>query len=292
MTVELRLHHRLPFDAAGLLAYLAARAIPGVEALDRTTATYRRVLDLPHGPGVVALRPERDHVACRLRLADPRDLDAAVGRCRRLLGLDADPAAVLAALGEDPLIGALVRAVPGRRVPGAVDGAELAVRAVIGQQVSVAGARTVGGRLAATLGAPLAEPVDGLTHAFPTAAALAAGDPEELPMPRARARALTGLARALAEGDVVLDPGTDRAAARAALLALPGIGPWTVEYVAMRALGDPDAFPGTDLVLRKALVRLGHGDDARAIAATAERWRPWRAYAAQHLWSSMHAAPP
>jgi AraC family transcriptional regulator of adaptative response / DNA-3-methyladenine glycosylase II len=295
MTVELCLHHRLPFDAAGLLAYLEARAIPGVEALDRATATYRRVLDLPHGPGVAALRPERDQIACRLRLSDPRDADAAVVRCRRLLGLDADPAAVVAALGDDPLIGALVRAAPGRRVPGAVDGAELAVRAVIGQQVSVAGARTVGGRLAASLGVPLQEPFDGLVRAFPTAAALAGADPEQLPMPRARARALTGLARALAGGDVVLDPTADpadRAAARAALLALPGIGPWTVEYVAMRALGDPDAFPGTDLVLRKALVRLGHADDARAIGATAERWRPWRAYAAQHLWSSAHAAPP
>lgn len=284
--LELRLRFRAPIDAAALLAFFAARAVPGVEEV--VGMTYRRTLTLPHGFGVAALTPADDHVRCVLRLADPRDLAAAVQRCRRLFDLDADPGAVVEALGADPLIGPLVRGAPGLRVPGSVDGEETAVRAVLGQQVSLAGARTIAGRLTAVLGAPLpdgADPDGRLTHCFPTAAALTAGDPAALPLPAARRRALCGLAEALTGGDLALDPGADRARARAALLALPGIGPWTAEYVALRALGDPDAFPGTDLGIRRAFARLGHPDEARAIAATAARWRPWRAYAAQHLWT-------
>jgi AraC family transcriptional regulator of adaptative response / DNA-3-methyladenine glycosylase II len=281
--------------------------VPGVEAVEGST--YRRVLALPHGPGVVALTPRAEHVDCTLRLSDLRDLAAAVQRCRRLLDLDADPIAVDTALGRDELLGPLVAATPGLRVPGAVDGAELAVRAVLGQQISVGGARTLAARLAAAHGEPLpegmregapdaepgssdAEPgADGanppLTRAFPTAAALAALDPEQLPMPRARGRALVGMCAALAAGDVILDPGADREQARAQLLALPGIGPWTAEYVAMRALGDPDAFPATDLGIRHAFAGLGQPHDARAVAAIAERWRPWRSYAALHLWATL-----
>src|SRR5262249_42630861 len=163
-----------------------------------------------------------------------------------VLDLDADPLAIDEALGADPLLAPLVRAAPGRRVPGAVDGAELAVRAVLGQQISVAGARTLAGRLTAAFGAPLPEHAGALAHAFPTAAALAAADPASLPLTRSRAFALVTLCRALADGDVALDPGADRDEARERLLTLPGIGPWTAEYVAMRALGDPDAFPATD----------------------------------------------
>ncbi|HEY4279352.1 MAG TPA: AlkA N-terminal domain-containing protein [Conexibacter sp.] len=315
--LTLRLRRREPFDAAGLLAFLGVRAVPGVEALDGDT--YRRVLSLPHGLGVVALTPRADHVECTLRLADMRDLSAAVQRCRRLLDLDADPAAIDAALSADPLLAPLVAATPGLRVPGAVDGAELAVRAVLGQQVSVAGARTIAGRLAAEHGEALADAMPGyaesaarrtgaeparsagrgkraavaelfspaLAHAFPTAAAIAAIDPEQLPMPRARGRALVGLCAAIAAGEVELDPGADRDEARAQLLALPGIGPWTAEYVAMRVLGDPDAFPATDLGIRHALARLDMPHDARSAAALAERWRPWRAYAALHLWATL-----
>lgn len=340
--LTLRLRHRPPFDGAGLLAFLGMRAVPGVEVLEGAggaasggatsggagagdTLTYRRVLTLPHGPGLVALTPHAEHVECTLRLRDMRDLAAAVQRCRRLLDLDADPLAVVAALGDDPLIGALVRANPGLRVPGAVDGAELAVRAVLGQQVSVGGARTLAGRLAAEHGEPLAESLPTcvvdtdrraadadaggpdaaatdaatpdaaadaaapppLTHAFPTAAAIAAIDPEQLPMPRARGRALVGLCAALAAGEIALDPGADREETRAQLVALPGIGPWTAEYVAMRALGDPDAFPASDLGIRHAFARLDQPHDARAVAAIAERWRPWRAYAALHLWATL-----
>jgi AraC family transcriptional regulator, regulatory protein of adaptative response / DNA-3-methyladenine glycosylase II len=286
--LALRLRYRAPFDAAGLLGFLGARAVPGVEAWDG--ATYRRVLSLPHGPGIAELAPaaDGDHVRCELRLADLRDLGAAVQRCRRLLDLDADPVAVAEALGADALLGAQVRAEPGRRVPGAVDGAELAVRAVLGQQVSVAGARTLAGRLTAALGAPLDAADGALTHAFPTAAAIAAADPEALGLTRARARALIGLCAALAVGDLDLDPGADREEARAKLLALPGIGPWTAEYVAMRALGDPDAFPATDLGIRRALERAGHAGDPKAVVTLAERWRPWRAYAVQHLWASLN----
>ncbi len=300
--LTLRLRCRPPFDGAGLLGFLALRAVPGVELVDATDAaapadaaprTYRRVLSLPHGLGLAALTPRAEHVDCTLRLRDMRDLSAAVERCRRLLDLDADPLAVDGALGADPLLGPLVRATPGLRVPGAVDGAELAVRAVLGQQVSVGGARTLAARLAAEHGSPLDEqlpscgPSSALTHAFPTAAAIAALDPERLPMPRARGRALIGLCAALADGGIQLDPGADRDETRQQLLALPGIGPWTAEYVAMRALGDPDAFPATDLGIRHAFARLDQPHDARAVAAIAERWRPWRAYAALHLWATL-----
>ena len=282
--LSLRLRHRAPLDAGALLAFLGARAVPGVEAWEPAGGgTYRRVLALPHGPGVASLTPGgADHVGCELRLSDLRDLAAAVQRCRRLLDLDADPVAVDDALAADPLLAPLVRRAPGRRVPGAVDGGELAVRAVLGQQVSVAGARTLAGRLTAALGEPLPDGLaaDGaLTHAFPTAAALAAADPADLPLTRARAHAVRTLATALSDGSLALDPGADRDDTRERLLTLPGIGPWTAEYVAMRALCDPDAFPATDLGVRKALGRLGSADP--------ERWRPWRAYAVQHLWASL-----
>jgi AraC family transcriptional regulator, regulatory protein of adaptative response / DNA-3-methyladenine glycosylase II len=291
--LTLRLRHRAPLDVAALLAFLGARAVPGVESWNPAgNGTYRRALALPHGPGVAALAPGDprggDHVRCELRLSDLRDLVAAVQRCRRLLDLDADPVAVDDALAADSLLAPLVRKAPGRRVPGAVDGAELAVRAVLGQQVSVAGARTLAGRLTAALGEALPEALadDVLTHAFPSADALAAADPAELPLTRARAHALGVLCGAVAEGSLALDPGADRDATRERLLTLPGIGPWTAEYVAMRALGDPDAFPATDLGVRKALERLGPRADP-------ERWRPWRAYALQHLWASLaEAAPP
>jgi AraC family transcriptional regulator, regulatory protein of adaptative response / DNA-3-methyladenine glycosylase II len=249
--------------------------------------------------GAVKLRAERATAAgdaarpplavdCELWLDDERDRDAAIAASRALLDLDADPAAILAALGDDPLIGPLVRADPGRRVPGHPDPHELAVRAVLGQQVSVAAARTLAGRLAAAHGEPIDDPDGGgLTHAFPTAAALAAIDPTTLAMPRSRARALLALTAALAGGELVLEPRTDPAAADAALQALPGIGPWTASYVRMRALGDRDAFLPTDLGVRHALAALGAPADPGAAAATAERWRPWRSYALMHLWGRL-----
>jgi AraC family transcriptional regulator of adaptative response / DNA-3-methyladenine glycosylase II len=272
---------RPPFDGAALLRHFGARAVPGVEALE--DGEYRRSLRLPDGsPAVVGVAPDGDGVRVRVWGGAP---EAAAGPVRALLDLDADPATIVARLGDDPLIGALVRAVPGRRVPGTVDGPELAVRAVIGQQVSVAGAATIAGRLAARHGELLPEPVGAVTHRFPSAVELAAIDPAELPMPRSRGRALVGMCAAIAAGDVDLSPGADPEAAEAELLALPGIGPWTASYVRLRALGDRDAFPAADLGLRRALERLGVDGSPRAAAERAEAWRPLRAYAAQHLWA-------
>lgn len=281
--ITLRLPCRAPFDGAALLGFLGTRAVRGVEAYDGTR--YRRSLSLPHGGGVVALTPASGHVRADLWLDDLRDLGPAVQRCRALLDLDADPVAVTGALGADPVVGPLVRAAPGRRVPGHVDGAELAFRAVVGQQVSVAGAATVAATLAARFGEPLDRPHGTITHRFPAPEALAGLQPGDAPMPAARARTLAALARALAAGDVRLDAGADPRETRAALLALPGIGPWTADYVAMRALRDPDAFLATDLGVRKAIEALGHDGRPAAVLALAERWRPYRAYANTHLWA-------
>ena len=280
-SLVLRLAYRAPFAARELLGFLGARAVPGVEEL--RDGTYRRTLRLAHGPAIVELAPRDGHVACRLRLADLRDVASAVQRCRRLLDLDGDPAAVDAHLASDPALRPLVRAVPGRRVPGAADGAELAFRAVLGQQVSVAGARTLAGRLAAEHGADAGMPDLTLARVFPRPEALAEVDPARLPMPAARARALVGLAEALARGGVLLDGSADRGETVRALEALPGIGPWTASYVAMRALGDSDAWLPGDLGVRRGLERVG--------GAEPDRWRPWRAYAVQHLWAAPAAAP-
>jgi AraC family transcriptional regulator of adaptative response / DNA-3-methyladenine glycosylase II len=209
----------------------------------------------------------------------------AVARCRRLLDLDADSAAVDAALRDDPLLAPLVRARPGIRVPGAVDGSEIAVRAVLGQQVSVAGARTLAARLVAAYGKPLTLAADGLSHHFPAADALADADPSTLSMPRRRGQTLVELCRALAAGEIVLDCGADRSEVDAALQAVPGIGPWTAGYVRMRALGDPDVFLPTDLGVRQGLDRLATPSNPPAAESRAAAWRPWRSYALMHLWN-------
>jgi AraC family transcriptional regulator of adaptative response / DNA-3-methyladenine glycosylase II len=304
-TIALRLPYRAPFAAGELFRFLGARAVPGVEAGDGES--FRRVLTLPFGSAVVDLRPavrpggrgaqagDAGHVRCVLRLDDLRDLGAAVERCRRLLDLDADPAAVDEQLGSDEVLAASVAARPGLRSPGHVDPAELAIRAIVGQQVSVAGARTVTGRLVQRFGEPLAEPVDGLTHRFPTPEALADADAELLSMPGARARCLASLARALAGGDLSLDAGADRAEVAVRLAKLPGIGPWTIAYVQLRGLGDPDVFMPTDLGVRRALerlARLGASGDPRDAEAMATRWKPWRSYALHHLWATLGPQAP
>ena len=291
--IQLRLPYREPMDAGSLLAFLGDRAVPGVESYEE--GVYRRTLSLPRGAGTVALSPGDGRIRCTLGLEDLRDLGAAVQRCRRLLDLDADPVAVAEALGSDAALAPLVRRRPGLRVPGSADGPELAARAVLGQQVSVAGARRLAGRLVELCGeelpGTLVEPGGPLVRLFPESATLANVEPGEIGLPAARHGALVGLARALVEGEITLDSGADREAARGRLLALPGIGPWTASYVAMRALGDPDALPATDLGVRKALARLGRPDDPRGIEAMAERWRPWRSYAVQYLWNSLQEAP-
>ena len=290
--IELRLAVRRPFAAAALLAFLAVRAVPGVEQVDGST--YRRTLRLPHGHGFAALSLDEaagngtGFVRCVLRVSDLRDLASAVERCRRLLDLDADPVAVDEQLGADPWLARLVDHRPGLRVPGHVDGNEIAVRAVLGQQVSVAAARTLAGRLVLAYGEPV-DAGDGASRLFPSVEVLAEVSPEGIAMPRARGRALNVLCAALAAGDVVLDRSADRADVRDALLALPGIGAWTADYIALRALGDPDVFLTSDIGTRHALSALGA--DPRESGRLAERWRPWRSYAQLHLWSSLTTAP-
>lgn len=283
--IVLRLPFRAPFAGQELIAFLAARAVRGAEeAID---GGFRRSVALPHGDGVVELRPLERHVEARFWLQDLRDLGAAMQRSRALLDLDADPEAVVESLSGDALLGPLVRMTPGRRVPGHVDAHELALRAVLGQQVSLAGARTLAGRLVAAHGRALRRPIGGVTHVFPSARAIASADPDTLPLPAARRAALTRLAGALADGELELDVGADRTRTRSRLLALSGIGQWTADYIALRALRDPDAFLAGDLGVRRALELLGHDGRPAAAARLAERWRPYRAYAVQHLWARL-----
>jgi AraC family transcriptional regulator of adaptative response / DNA-3-methyladenine glycosylase II len=220
-------------------------------------------------------------------MQDLRDLASAVQRARRLLDLDADPATVSDLLGQDELLAPLVIKVPGRRSPGHVDGAELAVRAVLGQQVSVLAARTHTARLVMQAGSPLSEADGTLTHLFPSPTEVAALDPARLGMPERRKVTLRTLAAKLAEGEITIDPGTDRGVLERQLIALPGLGPWTASYIAMRGLGDPDVFLAGDLGVRHALDALGAPADARSASARAEAWRPWRSYALHHLWASL-----
>jgi AraC family transcriptional regulator of adaptative response / DNA-3-methyladenine glycosylase II len=283
--IVLRLARRAPFAWPALLRFLAARAVPGIEEV--VDGVYRRSLRLPHGAAVVELADDGEAVRCALALADPRDLGAAVARCRRLLDLDADPVAVDEVLRQDPILRDLVAATPGRRSPGAVDGAELAVRAVLGQGITVAAARTLATRLVAARGTPLAVPVGGVTHLFPAAADLAAVDPSGHPGPAPRRAALHGLAVALATGELDLDAGADRIDAGHRLRAIRGVGPWTAAYVAMRALSDPDVLLPGDVALRRAVMGRGGPGDARGLAAAAGPWRPWRSYAVHHLWASL-----
>jgi AraC family transcriptional regulator of adaptative response / DNA-3-methyladenine glycosylase II len=274
-TLTLRLAYRPPLHAGALLEFLALRAIPGVEEADGTS--YSRALRLPHGAATVTLTPMRGYVSAALHLTDLRDLAPAVARCRRLLDLDADPVAVDETLSADPALKPLVDKEPGVRVPRTVDGFEIAVRAVVGQQVSVAGARKVLRRLV--------PPGDGLTP-FPDAATVAELPDEAFAMPAARRDSIRALSRVVASGELVLDEGAERAGTERALLAVPGIGPWTAGYVAMRALGDPDTFLPTDLAVRRAAGRLGLPAEPTALTEYAERWRPWRAYALLRLWRS------
>lgn len=332
--LRLRLAYRPPLDHAALWRFLAARALPGVELsigaadLDaaagadtdisastgeaRGTTTpaigVHRTLRLPGGHGRVTLRtlPGSHAIDCELRLEAMSDLAAAVTRCRALLDLDADPSAIDTALAAAPELRASVLAGPGRRLPGAVDGLELAVRAVLGQQISVAAARTLAGRIAAEFGEPcgIGAGVSGVpehladadrsagdaparrepSRVFPAAEQLAEADLTQIGLPRARARTISALAEAVATGDLDLAPGADRDATAARLQQIDGIGPWTTEYVLARALRDPDRFPDGDLILRRALGTAGAPATAAQARAAAEPWRPWRSYALLHLW--------
>ncbi|WP_407344816.1 DNA-3-methyladenine glycosylase 2 family protein [Pengzhenrongella phosphoraccumulans] len=323
--LTLRLRHLLPYDAASWFAHTAGRAIPGLELVDGAPGTggavglpaITKLLAAPGGAARVTVSfGGPGEILARLQLADLADLAGVVVRLRRWLDLDADPQLVDGALVSDPGLASLVTARPGLRIPGTTDPFELAVRAVLGQQVSVAGARTLAGRLVAAHGTPergtseQSGPVQsgpgqsssrgsgpGLLL-FPSAATLAAAGPDrlrEIGLTGSRAATLAGLAAAVA-GGLSLAPDADRGQVRVALLALPGIGPWTADYIALRALGDPDVFPAGDLVLRKALAGLpggvGQAVDVATATARAAGWRPWRGYAAQHLWSAWAGRAP
>ncbi|MEV7232289.1 AlkA N-terminal domain-containing protein [Polymorphospora sp. NPDC051019] len=281
--IALRLAYRSPLHAGALLDFLRLRALPGVEEMEGDT--YRRGLRLPHGLATVELTPRPGHVAATLRLADVRDLAPAVARCRRLLDLDADPEAVDGTLAADPALAGAVAAEPGVRVPRSVDGFEMAVRAIVGQQVSVSGARTVLTRLVRAATPDGAG--EGLVP-FPSPERLLDLPDEVYAMPAARRETIRTLAAAVAGGTVDLDPGADRAETVRRLTELPGIGPWTAGYVAMRAIGDPDTFLPTDLAVRRGAVALGLPGEAKALDAYAARFRPWRSYAVIRLW---RAAP-
>jgi AraC family transcriptional regulator of adaptative response / DNA-3-methyladenine glycosylase II len=272
--IVLRLPYRPPLAWDELLAYLSTRAVPGVESVD--DRSYRRTLDIGGAPIVVELEHAAPAVMLTVAAPSAESLGTIVERARRAFDLDADPAQVALVLGADPILGPLVERRPGLRVPGAWDGFELAVRAVLGQQVSVRGATTLAGRLVARFGTPLAASVDGLTHVFPRPEALVDADVAAIGIPGARAETIRHLARAASTGAVRLDATAPFEETRAALVALPGIGPWTAEYVALRVLRDPDAYPAGDLGLR----------NAGATLARAEAWRPWRGYAAVHLWTA------
>ncbi|MBB5824408.1 AlkA N-terminal domain-containing protein [Micromonospora carbonacea] len=275
-TITLRLAYRPPLHAAALLDFLALRALPGVEEV--RDGTYHRGLRLPHGAAEVALTPADGHVSATLRLADLRDLAPAVARCRRLFDLDADPVAVDGTLAADPALAPAVAAEPGVRLPRAVDGLEILVRAVATQQVSVASARTTLTRLLPPATA------DGGLRGFPDAEELLAAADGAFRMPAARRETIRAAARAVADGTLDLDPGGDREEAVRRLLAIPGIGAWTAGYVAMRALGDPDVGLTTDLAVRRGAAALGLPDDPSTLDAYAGRWRPWRSYAVIRLW--------
>ncbi|WP_158863331.1 AlkA N-terminal domain-containing protein [Leifsonia sp. AG29] len=289
VTLSLRLPARAPFAGASVLAFLGARAVAGVES--GGPDGYARVLRLPHGPASVRLSLSGSSaspaVECTTTLADVADLAPLVARVRRLLDLDADAAAIDEALAADPALATGVAATPGLRVPGAVDPHEILFRALIGQQVSVSAARTALGRLTEALGERVE--LDGFTRLFPTAAAIAERGREILRGPVRRTEAVVGAARALADGSLVLDVGESRGELERRLLALPGIGPWTAGYVAMRVLGAPDVLLTGDLALRQGARRLGLPAEPRELAAYGAHWAPWRSYAGMHLWAAAAA---
>ena len=278
-TLELR--YRPPFDWAALLGFLSGRAIGGVEYVEG--GVYRRTIVTGHGPGWIEVRSaSATALTLSVHLPDSSELLTIASRVRRLLDLDADPQVIAGHLRPDALLAPLLKARPGLRVPGAWDGFELGVRAILGQQVSVAGASTLAARLVQRLGQPVAFDAAGLTHTFPSPTDVAEAD-FAIGLPAARAEAIRQFAREVARGAVAFDAAVDSRAFQQKLRSLAGIGPWTAQYIAMRALSDPDAFPSGDLVLLRAA---GENKPA-ALERRAEPWQPWRAYAAMHIWQGV-----
>ena len=281
-TRSFRLPFSAPFAADTLLSFLGARAVPGIE--ETRDGTYARSVRQPGGSAVVAMTPRSDHVAVRVSSEGPLDLHDLRDRAARAFDLDADAGVIDTALAEDPTMTPLVARIPGIRVPGTFDGFELVVRAIFGQQVSVAGARTSLGRLVSAAGTPLDRPSGGITHLFPTAERLAGLPPEAFGMPRARAETIRRVGELVAGGELDLSGDAPPEETLRSLGEVPGIGPWTLAYVAMRALRDLDAFMAGDLGVRKGFAALGLPSTPKAMLDRAERWRPWRAYAVMHLW--------
>jgi AraC family transcriptional regulator, regulatory protein of adaptative response / DNA-3-methyladenine glycosylase II len=276
-----RLRFRSPFNWKGMLEFLAARATPGVESVEH--GNYRRTISVNGSSGYFSVSlDERDSaLLARVRFSNPCSLFLITERIRQIFDLNADWPAIEEVLGADPALADLVGSLPGLRIPGCWNGFELAVRAILGQQVSVKGATTLAGRLAKSFGQPFSG-ADGLTHLFPTPEALADAKLTGIGVTRARAASIQALARAVNRGEIRFDGAVDSEAFVARLQEVPGIGKWTAQYVAMRALGDPDAFPSGDLFLLRALSMT----DASELDKRAEAWRPWRAYAAIYLWST------
>ncbi len=287
--ITVRLSYAPPYDWPAMIAFLAARAIPGVEVVERER--YRRTIEIDGQHGTIDVAPVagRHTLAATIRFPSVRALPSIIARVRRLFDLGADIRTIAAHLCEDPRLAPLVRARPGLRVPGAWDGFELAVRAILGQQITVTAARRLATRLVAAHGEPLAPAIGdagGLHSVFPRPERLAGVDLAALGMPRARANALSTLAAAAAADPRLFSADQELDHAIARLRALPGIGEWTAQYVALRALHEPDAFPADDIGLLRALAGADARPAAAAVLSRAERWRPWRAYAAQHLWTA------
>jgi len=279
--LQFRLRYRPPFDWSALLAFLAARAIPGVERV--ADGVYSRVIALRGIPGFIEVLHRDSEIVLKIDHPRAEDLLPVVSRVRRVFDLDADPLAIASCLGADPLLRSLIAARPGLRVPGAWDPFELGIRAILGQQISVAGASTLAGRLVARFGRPLEPAPAGLTHQFPVPADLADADIASIGIPSKRAETVRAFAAAVATKRVTLDSSAAPEQVGQQLRSVPGIGEWTAGYIAMRSLGDPDAFPSGDLVL----VRAAGAATARALEQRAEQWRPWRAYAVMHLWQGV-----
>jgi AraC family transcriptional regulator of adaptative response / DNA-3-methyladenine glycosylase II len=290
-SLGLELSYRPPLDWDTLIEFLGRRAIPGVERVDGST--YRRTIELDGRQGTIAVRPVADRPALRLEVPNELagSLPAVVGRIRAMFDLDADPERIRERLGEDPRLRTLVRRRPGLRVPGGWDRFELGVRAILGQQVTVRGAVTLASRLVREFGGTLAGPDGELTSTFPQPRSLVSRSlARAVGMPESRARAIRGFARAVDSGELELDPAGGLDPAVQSIRALPGVGEWTAQYIAMRALREPDAFPASDLGIRRALADGDSLPSIQAVKAAAEPWRPWRAYAAMHLWVA-DAAP-
>ncbi len=284
-TIRLELPCREPFDGVALVRFLHRHAVPGLERIRGNS--YIRSLALEHGDGVATLTPKRASLLCELQLEDVRDLVAAVARCRRLFDLDADPVTVQAQLRHTPIIGELVARHPVVRIPGTVDGFELTVRTIIRENTNPAEARAATTALLLRHGRPLRLESEYVTHAFPNADTLAAADPETLAVDTVRARAIRALAQQVVSNQITLDGGAELGEEISNLLAVPGIGPWIASYIAMRALGDPDAFLLGCGRVERALSRFGVDATLATVTALAEEWRPWRSYAIAQLWRSL-----